>query len=236
MRTTKQELDLDLYPEYKYPEMHLEHDEEFRDNVAALGKKITDRVPQKLGFKKITKEDPEYIGLSELLTDEEIDLALKLDVRSPKTFNELLEISGLKKDKLEDLLNKMSIKGIIEYNCENERHEKQYILPMFVPGSAEFTNMNAEVLKEHPNMGLFFERMTRLPLEKITAYVKPGGSGIGMHVIPVEKAIEMENESIDLEHISHWLDKYDGKYAKSPCSCRRSRLTHGEGCGDDPDG
>ena len=74
---------------------------------------------------------------------------------------------------------------------------------MFVPGSAEFMNMNKDVLAKHPQMGLFFERMTRLPLEKITAYVKPGGSGIGMHVIPVEKAIEMENETADIEHISH---------------------------------
>ena len=46
----------------------------------------------------------------------------------------------------------------------------------------------------------------------------------------------MENESVDLEHISHWLNKYEGKYAASPCSCRRSRLTHGEGCADDPEG
>ena len=58
----------------------------------------------------------------------------------------------------------------------------------------------------------------------------------GMHVIPVEKAIEMENESVDLEHISYWLSKYEGKYAASPCSCRRSRLTHDEGCADDPEG
>ena len=43
--------------------------------------------------------------------------------------------------------------------------------------------------------------------------VPPGGAGIGMHVIPVEKAIEMESESISIEHISHWLDKYEGKYA-----------------------
>ena len=28
--------------------------------------------------------------------------------------------------------------------------------------------------------------------------VPPGGAGIGMHVIPVEKAIEMENQSIDI--------------------------------------
>ena len=107
---------------------------------------------------------------------------------------------------------------------------------MYVPGCAEFFNMNANILKSNPEMGIFFEHMSRLPLEKITPFVPEGGAGIGMHVIPVEKAIEMENESIDLEHISYWLDKYDGKYAASPCSCRRSRLTHDEGCGDDPEG
>ena len=62
------------------------------------------------------------------------------------------------------------------------------------------------------------------------------GAGIGMHVIPVEKAIEMENHSVSVEHISHWLDKYKGKYAASPCSCRRSRVTYDEGCADDPEG
>ena len=85
-------------------------------------------------------------------------------------------------------------------------------------------------------MGTFFEHMSRLPLEKITPFVPEGGAGIGMHVIPVEKAIEMENESVDLEHISYWLSKYEGKYAASPCSCRRSRLTYDEGCADDPEG
>jgi len=75
--------------------------------------------------------------------------------------------------------------------------------------------------------------MTRLPLEKITPMVPPGGAGIGMHVIPVEQAIAMENQSVDVEHISHWLKKYEGKYAASPCSCRMSRAKLGEGCGDD---
>lgn len=64
--------------------------------------------------------------------------------------------------------------------------------------------------------------------------VPPGGAGIGMHVIPVEKAIDMNNQAVSLEKISYWLDKYDGKYAASPCSCRKSRKTYDEGCADDP--
>ena len=106
---------------------------------------------------------------------------------------------------------------------------------MFVPGSAEFFNMRRAQIDEHPEVAAFFERMTFLPLEKITPMVPPGGAGIGMHVIPVEQAIGMESQSISIEHISHWLDKYEGKYAASPCSCRMSRAKLGEGCGDDAD-
>ena len=232
----KKELDKELYPDYVYPEFTPDPNEPFREPIAKLGKKITDRIPQKLGLKKITRNDPEYWGLAGVLTDEEAELAVKLGVRKPKTLAEIVKLSGLEEKKCEALLEEMSRKGLLEYNWENPKHEKQYVLPMYVPGCAEFFNMNANILDSNPEMGTFFEHMSRLPLEKITPFVPEGGAGIGMHVIPVEKAIEMENESVDLEHISHWLSKYEGKYAASPCSCRRSRLTHGEGCADDPEG
>lgn len=232
----KKELDKELYPDYVYPEFTPDPNEPFREPIAKLGKKITDRIPQKLGLKKITRNDPEYWGLAGVLTDEEVELAVKLGVRKPKTLAEIVKLSGLEEKKCEALLEEMSRKGLLEYNWENPKHEKQYVLPMYVPGCAEFFNMNANILDSNPEMGTFFEHMSRLPLEKITPFVPEGGAGIGMHVIPVEKAIEMENESVDLEHISHWLNKYEGKYAASPCSCRRSRLTHGEGCADDPEG
>ena len=232
----KKELDKELYPDYVYPEFTPDLNEPFREPIAKLGKKITDRIPQKLGRKKITRNDPEYWGLAGVLTDEEAELAVKLGVRKPKTLAEIVKLSGLEEKKCETLLEEMSRKGLLEYNWENPKHEKQYVLPMYVPGCAEFFNMNANILDSNPEMGTFFEHMSRLPLEKITPFVPEGGAGIGMHVIPVEKAIEMENESVDLEHISHWLNKYEGKYAASPCSCRRSRLTHGEGCADDPEG
>ena len=232
----KKELDKELYPDYVYPEFTPDPGKPFREPIAKLGKKITDRIPQKLGLKKITRNDPEYWGLAGVLTDEEALLALKLGVRKPKTLSEIVKISGLEEKKCEALLEEISRKGLLEYNWENAAHEKQYVLPMYVPGCAEFFNMNAKILEANPEMGTFFEHMSRLPLEKITPFVPEGGAGIGMHVIPVEKAIEMENESVDLEHISYWLSKYEGKYAASPCSCRRSRLTHDEGCADDPEG
>lgn len=42
---------------------------------------------------------------------------------------------------------------------------------MFVPGSAEFFNMNKRQIADRPEVTTFFERMTFLPLEHITAMV-----------------------------------------------------------------
>ena len=208
-------------------------DEKPREKILKLGQKITDRIPAKL--RPLTAEDPEYWGLAGLVTDEMADVALKMKVRKPMTLPQLVKATGKPAEELEPLLYQMSYVGLLEYNWENERHEKQYVLPMFVPGSAEFFNMQKSQIQDHPEVTAFFERMTFLPLEHITAMVPPGGAGIGMHVIPVEKAIETENQSVDIERISHWLKKYDGKYAASPCSCRMSRARMGEGCGDDPE-
>ena len=52
---------------------------------------------------------------------------------------------------------------------------------MFVPGSAEFFNMNKQQIADHPEVTAFFERMTFLPLEHITALVPPGGAAWRAH-------------------------------------------------------
>ena len=218
---------------------YIRDDGPIREPIVRLAKMITDRVPQHLGLTKITKEDPEYWALAAIATDQEARIALEMGLRKPRTFAEIKRLSGLDDKTLEDCLSHMSYTGLLEYHWENldgknPGHEKRWQVPMFVPGVGEFTNMNADLLEEHPELGRFFERMTFLPLEKVTPMVPPGGAGIGMHVIPVEKAIAMEDHSVSIEHISHWLDKYEGKYAASPCSCRMSRKTYDEGCADDP--
>ena len=210
-------------------------DEHPRENLLKLGSMITNRI----GL-KATADDPEYWGLASVMTDEMVEVALKMGVRKPKTTEQLMKLTKMEREPLEKLLTEMAWTGIVEYNWENldgknPNHEKRWILPLFVPGSAEFLNMRQSQIDQNPEVAAFFERMTFLPLEKITPMVPPGGSGIGMHVIPVEKAIESENEAIGLEKISYWLDKYEGKYAKSMCSCRASRQKLGEGCGDDPE-
>ena len=212
-----------------------------RLKILMLARKITDCVDHKL--RGITTNDPEYWGLACILTDEMADLALKMKVRKHYTFEDLAGMNPQydRKD-LEKLLKEMSDIGILEYDYgDHYTHDgpvpeaprvRRYVLPMFVPGSAEFTNMVKSNIDNHPELAMFFERMTFLPLEKITAMVPPGGAGIGMHVIPVEQAISMENTTLDIEHISYWLKKYEGHLGVGICSCRYGRAKLGEGCGD----
>ncbi len=200
---------------------------EQRDLILKLGQKITDRIGV-----KVTVNDPEYWGLAGVVTDEMAEVALSMKVRVPMRPEQIAKKCKKSVARTEELLKEMSVIGLIEYNWENEDLHKQYILPMFVPGCAEFMVMNAKQVEEHPELADFFENMSRLPLEKVTPMVPPGGAGIGMHVIPVEKAIPAKQESVSVEHISYWLNKYKDKYAVGACSCRRQQRVRGEGTGD----
>ena len=202
--------------------------EPLKPAVLATAAKITDRIGNKTG-----QNDPDYWGLASVMTNEEAELTSFMKIRKPVTLPELVKASSMPEAKVQELLDSMSVKGIVEYNWENPAHEKQYVLPMYVPGCAEFTLMNQKQLEEHPELGSFFERMAFLPLTKVTKMVPPGGAGIGMHVIPVEKSIAHVNQSADIEHISHWLKKYD-RYAAGACSCRLGERARGVGSSDDP--
>ena len=168
---------------------------EERELILKLGQKITDRIGH-----KVTVEDPEYYGLACVVTDEMAEIALKMKVRKPMTLDQVAKATGKSKKYLEPLLQEMSSIGLLEYNWENPSRTKQYVLPMFVPGSAEFFNMKKDQIDTHPELAKFFERMTFLPLEKITAMVPPGGAGIGMHVIrwkrPLRRKINLSMWSI----------------------------------------
>ena len=227
-----------------------------------LVRHITDRIPGKIKMTTEAPEYWGLACIFEDEMDpitREAALDLMLDmlpgnpfkVRKHWTWAQLHEMNRQKhyastEEGMDDLLDLMARFGVLEYDYGDkytkdgpipgttyERKDRVYWVPMFVPGSAEYTNMNEALMKKHPELGMFFERMTFLPLEKITPMVPMGGSGIGMHVIPVEKAISMENESIDIEHISYWLKRYEGHLAAGICSCRIGRKQLDEGCADE---
>lgn len=162
-------------------------------------------------------------------------MGLLMKRRHPYTADELVELSGKSKDEVIKLMGDMSWAGFVEYNNDGPNGERRWTLPVYVPGSGEFTNMREKDLEEHPELAHFFEQMARLPLIPVAPMMAPGGMGIGMHVIPVQKEVDMQNEAADHESIRYWLDKYEGQYAKSVCSCRANRKVYGENVGDSPE-
>ena len=204
-----------------------------REILFDLGKMITDRIPYKLGLKRLTETDPEYTILDRACSNDEIaEIMLKMGLRKPKTTAEIAKLTGKSEERVVELLTDAAMHGIVEYNWENEKHEKQWYVQLFVPGIAEMTNMVLWQVEKYPELADAFDKMTFLPLEGKTHLIPPGGDGIGMHVLPVEKAIPAKNESLDIEHVSHWLDKYDGHLSVGYCSCRNARRLFNQGSGE----
>ena len=204
-----------------------------REVLFELGKMITDRLPYKFGIKKLTENDPEYIILDRACSSDEIaEVMLKMGLRKPKTTAEIAKLTGKSEERIVELLTDGANHGIVEYNWENPQHEKQWYVQLFVPGIAEMTNMVLDQVEKYPELAESFNKMTFLPLEGKTHLIPPGGDGVGMHVIPVEKAVNATNKSVSIEHISHWLDKYDGQFSVGYCSRRNARRFSGEGSGE----
>lgn len=219
------------------------------EKIAKLGKEITDRATVLLGKDKITPESPEYMGINsalkftaikydEKMANDILDICLTMKKRVPQTFEQIAKKNPqFDRAYLEKALQAVSESGLVEFHWENldgknPSHEKRWVLDMFVPGSAEIMMINPEHSDMFPETADFFERMAYLPLAGITELVPPGGAGIGMHVIPVEKAIPAESKSIPIEHLSHWLKKYEGHIGVSVCSCRKQQRIRNEGSGD----
>ena len=207
--------------------------EPLKPGVLATAQKVTNRLLVKIG-----QDDPDYWGLASVMTEEEAELTAHMPRRVPMFLEELVAATGWDQNRVQAVLDELSIKGIVEYNWEdldgkNPEHAKRYVLPLFVPGSAEFTVMNQKQVEDHPELATFFEREAFLPLKLATPLVPMGGAGIGMHVIPVEHAIRQESVTADVEHLSHWLKKYD-VYAAGSCSCGIAERARGDNSGRDP--
>ncbi len=211
---------------------YVAEDKEKEKLVLKLATMITDRYVKKF-MKKINNRDPEYWMLDMILDKEQVRFLINFKkTRVPYSIEELAKMNKMSVEDTEKMVDRLVWIGIIEMNrAKTEDKHKQYELPIFVPGSAEFMMMQDKLTDEFPQLATFFNLMTQLPLGGITQMVPPGGAGVGMHVIPVEKAISLENESVPVEHLSRWIDMYD-KFGISECSCRKQQAMRGEGSGE----
>ena len=235
-----------------------------REKILKLGRKITDVVDHKLMGVTVDDPEYWGMAdiITDEMADIALAMKVRHHYTVPELWK-LCKVKEEDKAHFQELLDEMSYVGLLEFDYgyhydHNGRtappSERRYCLTLYVPGSAEMFNMEEadnlsenpaynergetdnynKRLHEHPHVGYFFERMTYIPLAGKTHLLPPGGGGVGMHVIPVEKAISMENETMDIEHLSYWLKKYEGHIGVGQCSCRASRAVMGEGCADDP--
>lgn len=142
---------------------------------------------------------------------------------------------GWEEVRVQALLDELAEIGLVEYNRHNRDRHKQYVVPIFVVGSAENLMLNKPLLEKHPEIAEFFYQMAEEPLKLISHMVPPGGAGLGFHAIPVERAIPKESKALSIEQLSYWLEKYRDQLAISDCVCRTSMILRGEGCGELPD-
>ena len=213
-------------------------DENPNPKLIKLVRHITDRIPGKIKMTTEAPEYWGLACIFEDEMDpitREASLDLLLDmlpgnpfkVRKHWTREQLHQMNTQKhyassEQAFDELLDSLAYFGMLEYDYGDkytkdgpvpgttyERKDRVYWVPMFVPGSAEYTNMNVDLMDKHPELAMFFERMTFLPLEKITPMVPMGGSGIGM------------------------LKRYEGHLGVGICSCRYGRKKLDEGCADD---
>ena len=199
--------------------------------VMKLARMITDNIPRKLPG-AMHENHMDFWILDRLLTKREVAFMLSFKKRRVGlTTAELAKRNHISEEKAQKIIDHLLWIGILEQNRDNEDHHIQYCVPKWVVGSGEYMVEHKTLPDLHPEVATMFNLAPQEPLELAAKLVPPGGAGIGMHVIPVEKAIDTASTSVSVEHLSHWLDKYD-TFCTMVCACRKAQRIRGEGVGD----
>ena len=177
---------------------------------------------------KIDENAPEYYSMANIVSDDEADIAIAAGLRKERTAAYLAKKVGKTVAEIQSSLDNLVEYGIFRRTYSEEYGEDTYFMQIFAPGILEMMVNNQKLLHDHPEVGRAFEEYTRLRMEMMGPLL-PEGYGL-MRVVPVEDAIKDIPGVSPYEKLSYYLDKYD-TFSVSPCSCRSSRTSIGDGCG-----
>lgn len=182
---------------------------------------------KKTGSKnEIKAEDPEYLILEPVVTEEMAEVALCMKIRTKYTAEELAPLCDKSIDETAKLLWDLAVAGVCFVNTING--VDTYWYDTWVPGIMEMMVNNKENVNKYPQIAEAFEAYGRVRGPKSTGAF-PVGVGL-MRVIPIEKAIDGETRRASYEEVSKYLNEND-IFTVSDCSCRTARKVMGEGCG-----
>jgi NADPH-dependent glutamate synthase beta subunit-like oxidoreductase len=195
-----------------------------KERVLDLANKIS---RTKRGSKsEIKPEDPEYKILEPVVTEEMAEAALCLELRKPKSAEEVAALCGKSAEETAKLLWELALAGVCFVNKIDG--VDKYWHDLWIPGHMEMMANNRENVKKYPQIAEAFEAYGRVRGPK-TAGNFPAGLGL-MRVIPIEHAIEGETRRASYEEVSKYLNENE-IFSVSDCSCRTARESMGEGCG-----
>ncbi|WP_027633731.1 FAD-dependent oxidoreductase [Clostridium hydrogeniformans] len=195
-----------------------------KEKVLDLANKIS---RTKRGSKsEIKPEDPEYKILEPIVTEEMAEVALCLELRKPKSAEEVAALCDKSVEDTRGILWKLAVDGVCFVN-EIDGVDK-YWHDLWIPGHMEMIVNNKENVKKYPQIAEAFEAYGRVRGPK-TAGNFPVGLGL-MRVIPIEESIMGETRKASYEEVSKYLNE-NSIFSVSDCSCRTAREVMGEGCG-----
>jgi NADPH-dependent glutamate synthase beta subunit-like oxidoreductase/Fe-S-cluster-containing hydrogenase component 2 len=195
-----------------------------REKILELANHISRK---KMGSKNgITYQDPEYLILEPVVTDEMADIVLHMQIRKKVTAEQLAPLCGKSVEETSRLLWELAVAGVCFVN--NIDGVDTYWYDTWVPGIMEMMVNNKENVKKYPQIAKAFEAYGRVRGPKSTGAF-PVGVGL-MRVIPIERAIDGETRRASYEEVSRYLNENE-IFTVSDCSCRVAREAMGEGCG-----
>ncbi|MFT8352262.1 FAD-dependent oxidoreductase [Clostridium saccharoperbutylacetonicum] len=175
---------------------------------------------------EIKAEDPEYMILEPVVTDEMAEVGLYLELRNPKSAEEVSLLCNKSVDETSKLLWQLAVDGICFVNKKDG--VDKYWLDTWIPGVMEMMVNHKENVKKYPQIAEAFEAYGRVRGPKTVGNI-PVGKGL-MRVIPIEQAIEGETRKASYEEVSKYLNEND-IFSVADCACRTAREVMGEGCG-----
>lgn len=195
----------------------------------AINEKLL-RVLQKMDGKGTpwTEESPTYLLMDKLLTDEQIDVLLNMEMRVLISAEDLSAKCGKSYEDVLRILDELRMTGLVE---DKIREGKQlWEFKLIIPGMAENVVLNKENLAKYGvEIAKMFREVSTMP-PTVTPMIPHGGAGMAMHVIPIEKSIPAGTKTVNHEQISYWLKKYDW-ISVQDCQCRTIEKQLGEWCG-----
>jgi NADPH-dependent glutamate synthase beta subunit-like oxidoreductase len=195
-----------------------------KEKVLDLANKIS---RTKRGSKdEITPDRPEYYILEPVVTEEMAEVGLCMELRVPKSAEEISAQCGKSVEETSKLLWELAVAGAAFVNKIDG--VDKYWHDIWVPGHMEMMVNNKENVKKYPQIAKAFDEYGKVKGPQ-AAGIFPVGTG-PMRVIPIEQSIKGETRRASYEEVSKYLNE-NSIFSVSDCSCRTSREIMGEGCG-----